>query len=83
MLNPKQRFVIQHITREEIANNLNSMLPTAMIAVDDERLTDEVCQCYADGLSEIDDFGGEEFVVEQEETLQQQILKEVFGLDIQ
>lgn len=65
--NPKQIFIIDSFTREDLAERLEDHLeflatlledprthPTIKeIAVDDERLTDEICQDYADAIKEI------------------------------
>ena len=58
-----QLFVINAIKRSDIAGDVNGYLeageitaPTGplLLAEDDERLTDELCQGYADALSDID-----------------------------
>ena len=68
-LDPDQVFVINAITRSGIAEDLqdirtacNYKHPTGQqtIALDDERLTDELCQDYADALGQIDFYYSEE-----------------------
>ena len=58
-----QLFVINAIKRSDIAGDVNGYLeageftaPTGplLLAADDERLTDTLCQGYADALSDID-----------------------------
>lgn len=63
-LDPSKRFVIQTVSREDIADMLNEAIEAsgtssvAEFADDDARLTDEVCQDIANSLydaSEVDD----------------------------
>jgi hypothetical protein len=58
-----QLFVINAIKRSDIASDVNDYLEAGefttdtgplLLAADDERLTDELCQGYADALSDID-----------------------------
>lgn len=59
MLDPKAKFIISHLTREDIAENLNEYYvdctgKEAVLTPDDDRLTDELCQGITDKLAEID-----------------------------
>jgi hypothetical protein len=54
-LDPKQVFIIQSLTREEIAEKVNSIAETEgwdipKLQDNDPRLTDEFCKDYCDGL---------------------------------
>ncbi len=57
-LDPKKLFVVSAVTREGIAADLNDYLQNCederRVTDDDDRLTDEVCQYYADLVSEIE-----------------------------
>jgi hypothetical protein len=48
-----QLFVISAINRKGIADNFNVFLDVGLHPTD-PRLTDELCQAYADGLSSMD-----------------------------
>lgn len=59
MLDPKAKFTVYSVTREEIAEELNDFYNgydegENVLAPDDDRLTDEVCQAFANKLAEID-----------------------------
>lgn len=58
MLNAKQLFVVSTISRSDVAEALEFEL-------DDERLTDTICQEYADGLSAVDGEDQEHDVAER------------------
>lgn len=75
-LNPKQLFVISAISRAGVAQDLSGTqeycgykhpVGPQEIAEDDDRLTDEICQAYADAISEIDYSDSEEFVAQVEQ----------------
>lgn len=53
-LDPNQEFVVMRITREDVAGTLNDLIESGIIdepefADDDPRLTDEVCEAFANG----------------------------------
>lgn len=56
---PKKLFVINAIDRKGVAEELNDYLEDhgqkRVVADDDDRLTDEICQRYADSLASIDE----------------------------
>ena len=68
MLNPDEKFVVETITRNDIAFNLDLVVADGM-AGDDDRLTNELCRQYADALVEYegnrdDGFAWEQFNLE-------------------
>ena len=60
-LDRDQSFVIDSVTRCEIADTVNNWMSStntcgdAHLDLDDDRLTDEVCREYARALGDIDD----------------------------
>jgi hypothetical protein len=68
--NPEQVFVVQSVTRSEIADTINGVIQNEGWKIpeftpDDDRLTDEVCQSIADGtneaICEVDDVVDKEY----------------------
>ena len=59
MRDPKQLFVINAVTREGIAEDLNDTLDgyanEERFTPNDDRLTDEICAAYAAALGNIDE----------------------------
>lgn len=59
MRDPNQVFVISAITRAGIAEDLNEWLEEGTLedrlAIDDDRLTDEICAEYAQKVGEVDE----------------------------
>lgn len=53
MADPTARFIVSVITRADIAERLNDFLVDE-IRADDDRLTDELCQNFAEQLQVID-----------------------------
>lgn len=87
-LDPKQSFVVQSMTREDIANTINDILSGGIddhpslegvkeFTADDPRLTDEVCQRFADGTN--DAICEEDGVVDREYEIHTDIVVDVFG----
>ena len=75
-LDPKQLFVVNAICRAGIASELSGTreccgykhpIGPQEIAEDDDRLTDEICQAYADAIGEIDYSDSEEFTSDVEQ----------------
>ncbi len=59
MRDPKQRFIVNTVTREQIAESLNNYLEDPKspnrLANNDDRLTNELCQEYANRLGDLDE----------------------------
>lgn len=72
MANPKQKFTISTVTRKDIALDLNEVLDSYDAAgkrftPGDKRLTDKLCQEYANAIHEADvDNCGDEELIDQE-----------------
>jgi len=85
MRDSKQLFTTNAVTREGIAEELNLTLECCeleeRIAPDDDRLTDEICQQYADAIGGIDELDVEENVTEAEASICERILK-AMGIDV-
>ena len=58
-LDPTQLFVVNAISRGGFADDLNELFtntaPEPEFAQDDDRLTDAICQKYADALGDMDE----------------------------
>lgn len=89
MADPKKLFVVNAITREEIANDLNNYLDcngaitSDRLQPDDDRLTDAICEAYSKDLGNIETevgFATEAMVDENVCALQDRILK-MIGID--
>lgn len=86
-LNPQQLFIIQSISRQDIAETLSDSLDWIGYVHKDgdltfldicERLTDEICQKYADMLSEIDYIGDSvEYTSDQEHDAIRYVLEQL------
>lgn len=72
---PKQLFVMNSCTRQDIAADLSSIAECAeythpsgqnTVLPDDDRLTDEICQAFADAIGYLDPSYSEEAIEEGE-----------------
>ena len=90
-INPKQLFTTNTVSREQIAEDLNITLEAASyqaqsivddrLAPDDERLTDEICRTYAEGIGNIDTDMPNDAQEDEEAELCERILKAI-GIDL-
>lgn len=69
MRNPNQNFVILQVNRYAIADHLNEILIEEVLSDGDDRLTDEVCQAYADEMGEWEGEGHSAHDIEELELL--------------
>ncbi len=57
MLNPEQLFIVSTVSRQDLCDEINHCLDEGdylePMPPEDDRLTDELCQKYADGLHKI------------------------------
>jgi len=81
MLNARQEFVVQTITREQIAKDLNGRLEDLgnqnRLETGDERLTDAICAKYASQMPV--DMSDPSFGYQTEE-LQEETLRDDLGI---
>lgn len=84
-INPKQLFTTNTVSREQIAEDLNITLEAddalSRLAPDDERLTDEICRTYAEGIGNIDTDMPNDAQEDEEAELCERILKAI-GIDL-
>jgi len=85
MADPEQKFVVSFFTRKDLAADLNNELEIRgckrEIADDDDRLTDVLCQNYAEVIGNLNDDMPEELVEDNIATISLEILA-AMGIEI-